>query len=121
MSEPAPAPRMQSLINQLRPGAMRTVKVTGFDGADVLVQLVDAEGEKAEIIPFGVFAQLDPDVVGFPHLSELTGEPVETPDLLVDEGELITVNVAEVDLQRHRVRLRAAGGADTSHDWSQEA
>ncbi|MFF3002459.1 hypothetical protein ACFVTF_06595 [Kitasatospora sp. NPDC057940] len=61
------------------------------------------------------------DVAGFPHLSELTGEPAETPDLLVDEGELITVKVAEVDLQRHRVRQRAAGGADTSHDWSQEA
>ncbi|MEU0742921.1 hypothetical protein [Streptomyces sp. NPDC006134] len=51
MSEPAPAPdpRMQSLADRLRPGAVRTVKVTGFDGADVLVQLVDAEGEKAGI------------------------------------------------------------------------
>jgi small subunit ribosomal protein S1 len=61
---------------------------------------------------FGVFVQLAPDVVGFLHLSELTDEPVETPDQLVDEGELITVKVAEVDLQRHRVRLGAAGGAD---------
>ncbi|MEU2623062.1 hypothetical protein ABZ642_33975 [Streptomyces sp. NPDC007157] len=39
-------------------------------------------------------------------------EPVEPPDKLVDEGELITVKVTEVDLQRHRVRLSAAGGAD---------
>lgn len=46
------------------------------------------------------------------HLSELVDEPVETPDQLVDEGELITVKVAEVDLQRHRVRLGVAGGAD---------
>ncbi|MFD7015771.1 S1 RNA-binding domain-containing protein [Streptomyces sp. NPDC059928] len=270
MSEPAPDPRMQSLINQLWPGAVRTVKVTGFDGADVLVQLVDAGGEEAEtgriprheasmrrmehpselfevgqeidaeeigrwregqlqlsaraceipalrsfllsleggqvvagtisevhnfgvfvhvdgepdglctgfirvpdltwgwidhpsevveagqritaeviiaetrsgqvtlslkalqedplirfadqvgwvltrpttkIVPFGVFVQLAPDVVGFLHLSELTDQPVETPDQLVDEGELITVRVDEVDLQRHRVRLGAAGGA----------
>ncbi|MGW7411824.1 S1 RNA-binding domain-containing protein [Streptomyces sp. NPDC054863] len=271
MSEPASDPRMQSLIDQLRPGVVRTVKVTGFDGTDVLVQLIDAEGEEAEtariprhevsmcrtghpselfevgqeisaeeigrwnegqlhlsaraceipalrsfllaceqgqvvagtvsevhnfgvfvhvdgepeglctgfirvpdltwgwishpseaveagqritaevmiaetrsgqvtlslkalredplirfadqvgrvltgliakIVPFGVFVQLAPDVVGFLHLSELTDEPVETPDLLVDEGELITVKVVEVDLQRNRVRLRAAGGAD---------
>ncbi len=276
MSEPASDPRMQSLINQLRPGAVRTVKVTGFDGADVLVQLVDAGGEEPEIariprheasmrrmehpselfevgqeinaeeigrwregqlhlsaraceipalrsfllafergqvvagtvsavhnfgvfvhvdgepdglctgfirvpdltwgwinhpseaveagqritaevivaetrsgqvtlslkalqedplirfadqagqvltgpitkiVPFGVFVQLAPDVMGFLHLSELTlihkeTEPVETPDRLVNEGELITVKVAEVDLQRHRVRLGAAGGAD---------
>lgn len=271
MSAPAPDPRMQSLINHLRPGAVRTVKVIGFDGADVLVQLVDAEGGAIEIgriprqeasmrrmehpselfevgqeinaeeigrwregqlhlsaraceipalrafllafergqvvtgtvseihnfgvfvhvdgepdglctgfirvpdltwgwinhpseaveagqritaeviiaetrsgqvtlslkalqedplirfadqvgrvltgpvtkiVPFGVFVQLAPDLVGFLHLSELTDEPVETPDQLVDEGELITVKVTEVDLQRHRVRLGAADGAD---------
>ncbi|MFG2909787.1 S1 RNA-binding domain-containing protein [Kitasatospora sp. NPDC048286] len=280
MSEPAPDPRTQSLINHLRPGVVRTVKVIGFDGADVLVQLVDAEGGATEIgriprqeasmrrtehpselfevgqeidaeeigrwregrlhlsaraceipalrsfllafergqvvagtvsevhnfgvfvhvdgepdglctgfirvpdltwalinhpseaveagqritaevivaetrsgqvtlslkalredplirfadqvgrvlagpitkiVPFGVFVQLAPDVVGFLHLSELTDRPVEIPDQLVDEGELITVKVAEVDLQRHRVRLCAAGRADTSHGWSQEA
>ncbi|MEU7553095.1 S1 RNA-binding domain-containing protein [Streptomyces sp. NPDC044571] len=64
-----------------------------------------------KILPFGVFVQLAPDVVGFLHLSELTDEPVETPDQLVNEGELITVRVEEVDLQCHRVRLAAAGGA----------
>ncbi len=159
------------------------MRVTGFDGADVLAQLVDVEGVKAEIariprqeastrrmehpselfdvgqeinaeevgrwregqlhpsaraceipalrsfllacergqvltgpitkiVPFGVFVQLAPDVVGFLHLSELADEPAQTPDQLVDEGELITVEVTEVDLQRHRVRLRAAGGSD---------
>jgi small subunit ribosomal protein S1 len=262
---------MQSLINQLRPGAVRTVRVTGFDGADVLVQLINVEGEKAEIariprqeasmrrlehpyelfevgqeinteeigrwregqlhlsaraceipalrsfllalergqvvagavsevhnfgvfvhvdgepdglctgfirvpdltwgwishpseaveagqrisaevitaetrtgqvtlslkalqddplirfadqvgrvligpiikiVPFGVFVQLAPNVVGFLHLSELADEPAETPDKLVDEGELITVEVTEVDLRRHRVRLSVASGAD---------
>ncbi|WP_189176562.1 hypothetical protein [Streptomyces lasiicapitis] len=41
----------------------------------------------------------------------MTDEPVETPDQLVEEGELITVKVTDVDLQRHRVRLGAAGGA----------
>ncbi|MFF5707253.1 S1 RNA-binding domain-containing protein [Streptomyces sp. NPDC012794] len=64
-----------------------------------------------KIVPFGVFVQLAPDVVGFLHLSELTDEPVETPGQLVDEGELIAVRVDEVDLQRHRVRLGAAGRA----------
>ncbi|WP_327250440.1 S1 RNA-binding domain-containing protein [Streptomyces sp. NBC_01244] len=36
------------MVDHLRPGAVRTVKVTGFDGADVLVQVVDAEGEEVE-------------------------------------------------------------------------
>ncbi|MGW2593602.1 S1 RNA-binding domain-containing protein [Streptomyces sp. NPDC001515] len=68
-------------------------------------------GRITKIIPFGVFVQLAPGVEGLLHISELTDEPVETPDQLVREGELITVKVAEVDLQRHRVRLCAADGA----------
>lgn len=270
MPDPAPDPRLQALINQLQPGPVRTVEVIGFDGVDVLVKLVDGEGEEAEIgriprheasmrrvdhpselfkigqeinaeeigrwgegqlhlsaraceipslrsfvlamdrgqvvtgtiaevhnfgvfvhldnepdglctgfirvpdltwsridhpseavqagqritaevivaetrsgqvtlslkalqedplirfadqagrvvtgritkiIPFGVFVQLAPEVEGLLHVSELTDEPDETPDQLVREGELIAVKVAEVDLQRHRVRLCAPDGA----------
>ncbi|MEV7359060.1 S1 RNA-binding domain-containing protein [Kitasatospora sp. NPDC091276] len=64
-------------------------------------------GPITKIIPFGVFVRLADCVEGFLHLSELTNEPVESPDQLVSEGEVITVRVAEVDLQRHRVSLRA--------------
>lgn len=86
---------------------------------DPLIRFADQAGRIlngpiTKIVPFGVFVQLAPDIVGFLHLSELTDEPAETPDQLVDEGQLITVKVAEVDLQRHRVRLGAAGGADGS-------
>ncbi|MER5808282.1 S1 RNA-binding domain-containing protein [Streptomyces sp. NPDC002033] len=84
---------------------------------DPLIRFADQVGRVltrpiTKIVPFGVFVQLAPDVVGFLHLSELTDRPVGTPDQLVDEGQLITVWVAEVDLQLHRVRLGAAGGAD---------
>lgn len=68
-------------------------------------------GRITKIIPFGVFVQLAPEVEGLLHISELTNEPVETPAQLVRESELIAVKVAEVDLQRHRVRLCAPGGA----------
>jgi small subunit ribosomal protein S1 len=82
---------------------------------DPLIRFADQAGRVltgpiTKIIPFGVFVRLAPGVEGFLHLSELTDEPVETPDVLVDEGELITVKVAEVDLQRHRVRLGAVAG-----------
>ncbi|MFD3312332.1 S1 RNA-binding domain-containing protein [Streptomyces sp. NPDC058694] len=48
MSESAPDPRLQPLINGLRPGRMRRVKVVGFEGPDVLVSLVDAEEADSE-------------------------------------------------------------------------
>ncbi|WP_338693761.1 S1 RNA-binding domain-containing protein [Streptomyces sp. Q6] len=69
-------------------------------------------GPITKIIPFGIFVQLADSVEGFLHLSDLTEEPVESPDLLVREGELITVRVSEVDLQRHRVRLCSARTGD---------
>ncbi|MEW1725133.1 S1 RNA-binding domain-containing protein [Streptomyces sp. NPDC093109] len=65
-------------------------------------------GPITKIIPFGVFVRLADGVEGFLHLSELTEEPVESPDQLVSEGEVITVRIAEVDLQRHRVSLQMA-------------
>ncbi|GGQ90951.1 hypothetical protein GCM10010267_62430 [Streptomyces griseorubens] len=36
MPEPATGPRLRALIDTLRPGIVRRVKVTGFDGADIL-------------------------------------------------------------------------------------
>ncbi|WP_232246701.1 S1 RNA-binding domain-containing protein [Kitasatospora mediocidica] len=79
---------------------------------DPLIRFADQAGRVArgpitKIIPFGVFVRLADGVEGFLHLSELTEEPVESPDQLVSEGDVITVRVAEVDLQRHRVSLRA--------------
>ncbi|MBB6078401.1 hypothetical protein [Streptomyces paradoxus] len=67
MSEQSPDPRMQSLINQLRPGAVRTVKVIGFDGADVLVELADADGG-TEI---GRIPRQEASMRGMAHPSEL--------------------------------------------------
>ncbi|WP_308295997.1 S1 RNA-binding domain-containing protein [Streptomyces sp. ISL-96] len=89
---------------------------------DPLTRLADhvgrvVTGPITKIIPFGVFVQLASDIEGFLHLSELTSEPVETPDQVVGEGELITVKVAEVDLQRHRVRLCAAEGRGEQPPW----
>ncbi|MGA5170757.1 MULTISPECIES: S1 RNA-binding domain-containing protein [Streptomyces] len=84
---------------------------------DPLIRFVDQvgcflTGPIIKILPFGVLVQLARDVVGFLHLSELADESTETPDQLVDEGGLITVKVIAVDLQRRRVQLVAAGGAD---------
>jgi len=79
---------------------------------DPLVQFADQTGHVltgtvTKIVPFGVFVRLAPGIEGLVHVSEMTDSPVESPDQLVSEGDQITVRVAEVDLQRHRVRLCA--------------
>ncbi|WP_211178877.1 MULTISPECIES: S1 RNA-binding domain-containing protein [unclassified Streptomyces] len=79
---------------------------------DPLVRFADQtghvlDGTVTKIIPFGVFVRLAPGIEGLLHVSEMTDSPGESPDQLVSEGDQITVRVAEVDLQRHRVRLCA--------------
>ncbi|MGB8942413.1 MAG: S1 RNA-binding domain-containing protein [Streptomyces sp.] len=64
-------------------------------------------GTVTTIVPFGVFVRLAPGIEGLLHVSEMTSSPTDGPDQLVSEGDHITVRVAEVDLQRHRVRLCA--------------
>ncbi|MFD0305192.1 S1 RNA-binding domain-containing protein [Streptomyces sp. NPDC127119] len=80
---------------------------------DPLTEFSDQSGQVlhgtvTKIVPFGVFVRVAPDVEGLLHLSEMTSQPAVTPDQLVREGDQITVRVAEVDVQRHRVRLCAA-------------
>ncbi|MEV6512835.1 S1 RNA-binding domain-containing protein [Streptomyces sp. NPDC051642] len=79
---------------------------------DPLVRFADQTGHVlngtvTKIVPFGVFVRLAPGIEGLLHVSEMTDAPVDSPAQLVSEGDQITVRVAEVDLQRHRVRLCA--------------
>lgn len=80
---------------------------------DPLIRFADHVGEIisgqiTKIVPFGVFVRVAEGIDGLLHISELSDEPVESPDEIVQVGEVITVRIAEVDLQRHRVRLGSA-------------
>jgi small subunit ribosomal protein S1 len=80
---------------------------------DPLIRFADhvgeiVSGQITKIVPFGVFVRVAEGIDGLLHISELSDEPVESPDEIVQVGEVITVRIAEVDLQRHRVRLGSA-------------
>lgn len=64
-------------------------------------------GTVTKILPFGVFVRLAPGVEGLLHVSEMADVSPGGSDLPVAEGDRITVRVAEVDLQRHTIGLRA--------------
>ncbi|MGW0842228.1 S1 RNA-binding domain-containing protein [Streptomyces sp. NPDC002787] len=72
------------------------------DRVDVGLRL---RGRVTKVIPFGVFVEVADGIEGLVHLSELTAEPVETPDGVVRVGEEITVVVTEVDRVRRRLAL----------------
>lgn len=69
-------------------------------------------GRVTKLIPFGVFVEVADGIEGLVHLSELTVEPLESPDGVVEVGDEMAVVLMEVDLARRRVSLshiRAVG------------
>ncbi|UUU23212.1 S1 RNA-binding domain-containing protein [Streptomyces sp. DSM 40750] len=62
-------------------------------------------GRVTKLVPFGVFVEVADGIEGLVPLSELTAEPVETPDGVVEAGDEITVVVTEVDRERRRLTL----------------
>lgn len=80
---------------------------------DPLIRFADHVGEVVtghitKLVPFGVFVRVAEGIEALLHLSDLSGKPVDSPDEIVQVGDAITVKIAEVDVQRHRVRLRPA-------------
>ncbi|MFG2732899.1 hypothetical protein [Streptomyces canus] len=87
MSESLPDPRLQSLINKLRPGPVRSVTVAGFDGADVLVLLGESGEEDSEV---GRIPQHEVSIRRTDHPSEVfkVGQRIEAEEIGRWAGQL---------------------------------
>jgi len=64
------------------------------------------EGEVVRNAPFGSFIEIAPGVEGLCHVSEMSWtEHVRTPDDVVEPGDVVTVEVQDIDLANKRVSL----------------
>lgn len=63
------------------------------------------EGEINRITPFGAFIKLGDDINGLIHISEIGGEDVEDPNILLKVGDKITAKVISIEPDEHRVGL----------------
>ncbi|MFJ9167307.1 S1 RNA-binding domain-containing protein [Kitasatospora sp. NPDC101801] len=80
---------------------------------DPFIRFADRAGEVVsgritKLIPFGVFVRVAEGIEGLVHISDLSDKPIVSPEEVVQEGDEILVRIAEVDLERHRVRLTPA-------------
>lgn len=87
MSESDPDPRLQSLLNKLRPGPVRSMTVTGFDGGDVLVLLWESGEEGSEV---GRIPQHEVSIRRVDHPSEIfeVGRQIEAEEIGRRRGQL---------------------------------
>lgn len=62
------------------------------------------EGKIIKVNPFGFFVELDSDIQGLAHVSEL-GEKVEDPTTLAKPGETMKFRIVSVEPNEHRLGL----------------
>jgi small subunit ribosomal protein S1 len=64
------------------------------------------EGVVTHIVKFGAFVEVEEGLEGLIHISELTEKNPPSPNDVVREGDLVTVQILNVDSERRRIGLR---------------
>ena len=62
-------------------------------------------GTVAKVTTFGVFIELEPELEGLLHISELADEKVENPEDMVKLGQELEVKILRVDLEDRKIGL----------------
>lgn len=63
------------------------------------------EGKIIKVNPFGFFVELDADIQGLAHVSELSEKPVEDPTTLAKPGDVMKFRIVSVEPNEHRLGL----------------
>jgi len=63
------------------------------------------QGTILKVNPFGFFVELDPEIHGLAHVSELSEQPVEDVTTIGKQGETITFRVVSIEPDEHRLGL----------------
>ena len=63
------------------------------------------EGEVTKVVPFGSFVTIGKGVEGLVHVSEISADKVDSPELALAIGQKVKVKIIELDLPKRRVNL----------------
>jgi len=63
------------------------------------------KGKVIKINPFGLFVELDPDIHGLAHISELSNKPVKDVNEIARIGDEFEFRVVSIDPENHRLGL----------------
>ena len=63
------------------------------------------KGRVLKINPFGLFVELDPDIHGLAHISELSNKPVKDVNEIARVGDEFDFRIVSVDAENHRLGL----------------
>jgi len=74
------------------------------------------EGKVTRIVKFGLFVQIQEDMEGLVHISELSAEPVKKPSDVAKIGDDIVVKIIDIDFDKRRMAfsIKQASEPETS-------
>jgi small subunit ribosomal protein S1 len=70
------------------------------------------KGRVLKINPFGLFVELDPDIHGLAHISELSSKPVKDVNEIARIGDEFDFRIITIDPENHRLGLSLRKGKD---------
>lgn len=63
------------------------------------------KGKVLKVNPFGLFVELDPDIHGLAHISELSDKPVKDISKIAKSGDMLTFKIVSIEQDDHRLGL----------------
>jgi small subunit ribosomal protein S1 len=63
------------------------------------------EGKITRLTKFGAFAQIEDNLEGLVHISELSDRRIEHPKEVINENDVITLRIIKIDTDRRRIGL----------------
>jgi small subunit ribosomal protein S1 len=70
------------------------------------------KGRVLKINPFGLFVELDPDIHGLAHVSELAAKPVRDVNEIARVGDEFEFKIVSIDPENHRLGLSLRRGTE---------
>jgi small subunit ribosomal protein S1 len=65
----------------------------------------EVEGKVIKANPFGLFVELDPDIHGLAHVSELADKPVANVEEIAKPGDVLKFRIVSIEPVEHRLGL----------------
>jgi len=63
------------------------------------------DGEVTKVVPFGAFVTIGKGVEGLVHVSEISVDKIESPELALAIGQGVKIKIMELDIPKRRVNL----------------
>jgi len=78
------------------------------------------EGKVLKINPFGLFVELDPEIHGLAHISELSNKQIQSPTEVASIGDTLKFKIISIEPVDHRLGLSLKGAKEKSPEKPEE-